>query len=56
MDNNDNLARVSIFGHEYTVKAPTDSTYIKNIAEFVIKLDNKFADKKYLYRNLYNFV
>ena len=35
MDNNDNLARVSIFGHEYTVKAPTDSTYIKNIAEYV---------------------
>lgn len=35
MDNNENLARVSIFGHEYTVKAPTDSTYIKNIAEYV---------------------
>lgn len=35
MDNNDNLARVSIFGHEYTVKAPADSTYIKDIAEYV---------------------
>ncbi|MBC8323791.1 MAG: cell division protein ZapA [Candidatus Marinimicrobia bacterium] len=35
MDNNDSLARVSIFGHEYTVKAPADSTYIKNIAEYV---------------------
>ncbi len=35
MENNDSLARVSIFGHEYTVKAPADSTYIKNIAEYV---------------------
>ncbi len=35
MDNNDNLARVSIFGHEYTVKAPADSTYIKDLAEYV---------------------
>jgi cell division protein ZapA len=35
MDNNDSLARVSIFGHEYTVKAPADSTYINNIAEYV---------------------
>jgi len=35
MDSNDSLARVSIFGHEYTVKAPADSTYIKNIAEYV---------------------
>lgn len=35
MDNNESLARVSIFGHEYTVKAPADSTYIKNIAEYV---------------------
>ncbi len=35
MDNKSNLARVDIFGHEYTVKAPTDSTYIKSIAEFV---------------------
>ena len=35
MDNNDIFARVSIFGHEYTVKAPTDSSYIKNIAEYV---------------------
>lgn len=34
MDNN-NLARVTIYGHEYTVKAPADSTYIKSIAEFV---------------------
>ncbi|MFQ6678674.1 MAG: cell division protein ZapA [Fidelibacterota bacterium] len=31
----DNLARVTIYGHEYTVKAPADSTYIKSIAEFV---------------------
>ena len=35
MDENDIFARVSIFGHEYTVKAPTDSSYIKNIAEYV---------------------
>jgi len=31
----DNLARVTIYGHEYTVKAPADSTYIKSIAEYV---------------------
>lgn len=34
-DDHDNLVRVSIFGQEYTVKAPADSTYIKNIAEYV---------------------
>lgn len=35
MENNGNLAKVSIFGHEYTVKAPADSNYIKSIAEYV---------------------
>ncbi|MBT3216371.1 MAG: cell division protein ZapA [Candidatus Marinimicrobia bacterium] len=41
IDDSDNLVRVSIFGHEYTVKAPADSTYIKNIAEYV---DNKMHE------------
>ncbi|MCK5330761.1 MAG: cell division protein ZapA [Candidatus Marinimicrobia bacterium] len=35
MDNNDNLVQVDIFGQEYTVKAPANSTYITNIAEYV---------------------
>lgn len=30
-----NLVKVSIFGQEYTVKAPADPQYIKNIAEYV---------------------
>ena len=29
------LVRVSIFGHEYTVKAPADPEYIKKVAEYV---------------------
>lgn len=33
--NHDNLVRVTIFGQEYTVKAPADSTYIKNIADYI---------------------
>lgn len=44
MDNN-NLARVTIYGHEYTVKAPTDSTYIKSIAEFVDTKMREVQDK-----------
>ena len=31
------LVRVSIFGHEYTVKAPADPEYIKEVAEYVSK-------------------
>ncbi|MCH7613318.1 MAG: cell division protein ZapA [Candidatus Marinimicrobia bacterium] len=44
MDNN-NLARVTIYGHEYTVKAPADSTYIKSIAEFVDTKMREVQDK-----------
>ena len=29
------LVRVSIFGHEYTVKAPANPEYIKEVAEYV---------------------
>ncbi len=35
MEENGNLVRVTIYGQEYTVKAPADATYIKNIAEYV---------------------
>ena len=34
-DDQDNLARVSIFGHEYTVKAQADETYIADVAQYV---------------------
>ncbi len=34
-DDQSSLVRVSIFGQEYTVKAPADASYIKNIAEYV---------------------
>ncbi len=44
MDNS-NLARVTIYGHEYTVKAPADSTYIKSIAEFVDTKMREVLDK-----------
>ena len=33
--NQDNLARVSIFGHEYTVKAQAEESYIADVAQFV---------------------
>ena len=35
MDDNDSFVRVTIFGQDYTVKAPADSTYIQSIATFV---------------------
>ena len=35
MDNIENFVKVSIYGQEYTIKAPADATYIKNIAEYV---------------------
>ena len=35
MDGNENFVKVTIYGQEYTIKAPADATYIKNIAEFV---------------------
>ena len=34
-DEQKSFVRVSIFGHEYTVKAPADPEYIKEIAEYV---------------------
>ena len=30
-----NLVKVSILGQDYTVKAPADATYIKEVAEYV---------------------
>ena len=35
MENNENFVKVTIYGQEYTIKAPADASYIKNIAEFV---------------------
>ena len=35
MDGNENFVKVTIYGQEYTIKAPADATYIKNIAEYV---------------------
>jgi len=35
MEDQGNLVRVTIYGQEYTVKAPADASYIKNIAEYV---------------------
>ena len=31
----DNQIKITIFGQEYSVKAPADPTYIKKIAEYV---------------------
>ena len=31
MDSNDNFVKVTIYGQEYTIKAPADASYIKNI-------------------------
>ena len=35
MDGNENFVKVTIYGQEYTIKAPADARYIKNIAEYV---------------------
>jgi len=35
MPEESNLVKVSIFGQEYTVKAPADPQYIQSIAEYV---------------------
>ena len=35
MSDSANLVKVSILGQDYTVKAPADATYIKEIAEYV---------------------
>jgi len=37
MENIANLVKVTILGQEYTVKAPADATYIKEVAEYVNK-------------------
>ena len=43
MDGNENFVKVTIYGQEYTIKAPADATYIKNIAEYV---DEKMREVK----------
>ena len=35
VEKEDNQIKITIFGQEYSVKAPADPTYIKNIAEYV---------------------
>jgi len=35
VDKEDNQIKITIFGQEYSVKAPADPTYIKKIAEYV---------------------
>jgi cell division protein ZapA len=35
MPDSANLVKVSILGQDYTVKAPADATYIKEVAEYV---------------------
>ena len=35
VEQEDNQIKITIFGQEYSVKAPADPTYIKNIAEYV---------------------
>lgn len=35
MENSANFVKVTIYGQEYTIKAPADASYIKNIAEYV---------------------
>ena len=34
-EKDDNQIKITIFGQEYSVKAPADPTYIKKIAEYV---------------------
>ena len=35
VEKEDNQIKITIFGQEYSVKAPANPTYIKNIAEYV---------------------
>ena len=35
INKDDNQIKITIFGQEYSVKAPADPTYIKKIAEYV---------------------
>ena len=41
MSEENNTVQISIFGQEYSVKAPADPTYIKKIAEY---LDEKMRE------------
>ena len=41
MSDETNQVQISIFGQEYSVKAPADPTYIKKIAEY---LDSKMRE------------
>ena len=41
MSEESNQVQISIFGQEYSVKAPADATYIKKIAEY---LDEKMRE------------
>ena len=41
MSGENNTVQISIFGQEYSVKAPADPTYIKKIAEY---LDEKMRE------------
>ena len=41
MSDENNQVQISIFGQEYSVKAPADPTYIKKIAEY---LDGKMRE------------
>tara|TARA_A100001011_G_C13845698_1_gene648821 strand:+ start:78 stop:368 length:291 start_codon:yes stop_codon:yes gene_type:complete len=41
MTDENNTVQISIFGQEYSVKAPADPTYIKKIAEY---LDEKMRE------------
>ena len=41
MPDENNTVQISIFGQEYSVKAPADPTYIKKIAEY---LDEKMRE------------
>ncbi|MFQ6613617.1 MAG: cell division protein ZapA [Fidelibacterota bacterium] len=45
MTDSESLVRVSIFGQEYTVKAPTDPDYIRQIADYVNAKMNEIKDK-----------
>ncbi|NOZ75149.1 MAG: cell division protein ZapA [FCB group bacterium] len=45
MTDSESLVRVSIFGQEYTVKAPTDPNYIRQIADYVNAKMNEIKEK-----------
>ncbi len=45
MSDSESLVRVSIFGQEYTVKAPTDPDYIRQIADYVNAKMNEVKEK-----------